>query len=64
MHRPDPASDRPAETTPTPTPDDDRGLGRGAVDRPMPDEDGPHDVPDEDVIEKTLPSTNGNKSNR
>lgn len=24
--------------------------------RPVPDEDGPHDVPDENVIEKTLPS--------
>ena len=24
---------------------------------PAPDEDGPHDVPDETVIEKTLPST-------
>jgi hypothetical protein len=24
---------------------------------PMPDEAGPHDVPDEDVIEKTLPTT-------
>jgi hypothetical protein len=23
---------------------------------PIPDEDGPHDVPDETVIEKTLPS--------
>lgn len=23
---------------------------------PVPDEDGPHDVPDENVIEKTLPS--------
>jgi hypothetical protein len=23
---------------------------------PKPDEDGPHDVPDEQVIEKTLPS--------
>jgi hypothetical protein len=23
---------------------------------PIPDEDGPHDVPDEQVIEKTLPS--------
>ena len=23
---------------------------------PIPDEDGPHDVPDEKVIEKTLPS--------
>jgi hypothetical protein len=25
--------------------------------RPIPDEDGPHDVPDEKVIEKTLPSS-------
>lgn len=24
---------------------------------PVPDEDGPHDVPDEQVIEKTMPST-------
>jgi len=24
---------------------------------PTPDEDGPHDVPDDQVIEKTLPST-------
>lgn len=24
---------------------------------PTPDEDGPHDVPDEQVIEKTLPTT-------
>lgn len=24
---------------------------------PTPDEDGPHDVPDEQVIEKTMPST-------
>ena len=24
---------------------------------PIPDEDGPHDVPDEKVIEKTLPTT-------
>jgi hypothetical protein len=23
---------------------------------PIPDEDGPHDVPDDEVIEKTLPS--------
>ena len=31
---------------------------RGAVDQfnPIPDEDGPHDVPDDKVIEKTLPS--------
>ena len=24
---------------------------------PTPDEDGPHDVPDDEVIEKTLPTT-------
>ena len=24
---------------------------------PIPDEDGPHDVPDDQVIERTLPST-------
>jgi hypothetical protein len=32
---------------------------KGAVDqiKPIPDEDGPHDVPDETVIEKTLPAT-------
>lgn len=31
----------------------------GAIDEqyPRPDEDGPHDVPDENVIEKTLPSS-------
>ena len=34
------------------TPDDLAG-GQGAA---TPDEDGPHDVPDEKVIEKTLPS--------
>jgi hypothetical protein len=30
----------------------------GAVDQvnPVPDEDGPHDVPDDKVIEKTLPT--------
>ena len=26
---------------------------------PMPDEDGPHDVPDDEVIEKTLPGKPG-----
>ncbi|HXD39813.1 MAG TPA: hypothetical protein VN649_04585 [Ramlibacter sp.] len=26
---------------------------------PIPDEDGPHDVPDEKVIEKTLPTAPG-----
>ena len=31
---------------------------RGATDQinPVPDQDGPHDVPDDKVIEKTLPS--------
>jgi hypothetical protein len=31
----------------------------GAIDEqlPQPDEDGPHDVPDENVIEKTLPTS-------
>ena len=44
---------------PTPThPDQDpkaseTGEGQPA---PIPDEDGPHDVPDDKVIEKTLPS--------
>ena len=33
----------------------DEGRSAGQ-DRPMPDEDGPHDVPDEMVIEKTLPT--------
>lgn len=30
-----------------------------AVPAPRPDEDGPHDVPDDMVIEKTLPSKPG-----
>ena len=30
-----------------------------AQERPMPDEDGPHDVPDETVIDKTLPAGAG-----
>jgi len=31
---------------------------KGAIDqlKPIPDEDGPHDVPDDKVIEKTLPT--------
>jgi hypothetical protein len=31
---------------------------KGAIDQvnPVPDEDGPHDVPDDKVIEKTLPA--------
>lgn len=41
-----------AATTPTPSIDDDDP--QAAQERPMPDEDGPHDVPDDKVIEKTL----------
>jgi hypothetical protein len=33
--------------------DDDRPEGQAP---PVPDEDGPHDVPDDAVIEKTLPA--------
>jgi hypothetical protein len=29
---------------------------------PVPDEDGPHDVPDEKVIEKTLPAAPGSST--
>lgn len=32
--------------------------------RPQPDEDGPHDVPDDDVIEKTLPAEPGRERAR
>lgn len=38
-----PAADEPSDGLPT----------------PKPDEDGPHDVPDDKVIEKTLPSKPG-----
>jgi hypothetical protein len=31
---------------------------------PTPDEDGPHDVPDEAVIEATLPATHGSTSSK
>ena len=41
-------------TTPTLTGDDDDP--QAAQDHPVPDEDGPHDVPDDTVIEKTLPT--------
>ena len=46
--------------SPTPKPagsadDADESLA-GQV-PPIPDEDGPHDVPDDKVIEKTLPTT-------
>jgi hypothetical protein len=47
----------PATTQPQgagPQSGDDRVEGQPA---PSPDEDGPHDVPDEKVIEKTLPAT-------
>ena len=35
--------------------DSDESLS-GQFPPPIPDEDGPHDVPDEKVIEKTLPA--------
>jgi hypothetical protein len=51
-----------AATTPrTPEPDDEP---QAAQERPMPDEDGPHDVPDETVIDKTLPASVGRDSDR
>jgi hypothetical protein len=37
---------------------------QAAQERPMPDEDGPHDVPDEAVIDKTLPAGSGRGSDR
>lgn len=45
-----PTENRPAADDETPESD----AGRVP---PIPDEDGPHDVPDEKVIEKTLPTT-------
>jgi hypothetical protein len=38
----------------------------GAIDqvKPIPDEDGPHDVPDDKVIEKTLPTAPIDDSDR
>ena len=51
-----------AATTPTtPDPDDEP---QAAQERPMPDEDGPHDVPDETVIDKTLPAGTGRDPDR
>jgi hypothetical protein len=44
---------RPADEQ-SPQSGDDRVEGQPA---PSPDEDGPHDVPDDKVIEKTLPSS-------
>lgn len=45
--------------TQNPRPDASSEEERGAVDQinPIPDEDGPHDVPDDKVIEKTLPAS-------
>ena len=43
----------------TPRTPDDEDDPRATQERPMPDEDGPHDVPDDTVIEKTLPSGSG-----
>lgn len=37
--------------------DDERAPGALDEQFPRPDEDGPHDVPDENVIEKTLPAS-------
>lgn len=44
-------------TTRIPPQDADRPDGAIDEQYPRPDEDGPHDVPDENVIEKTLPSS-------
>ena len=38
--------------------DSDESVGN-VFPPPTPDEDGPHDVPDDTVIEKTLPSSAG-----
>lgn len=51
-----------AATTPTLTGDDEDPQAR--QERPMPDEDGPHDVPDDTVIEKTLPTGHDSASPR
>ena len=51
----------PATNPTTPEPDDDP---QAAQERPMPDEDGPHDVPDETVIDKTLPAGTGRDPDR
>jgi hypothetical protein len=48
-----PATQQPKD--PGPQSDDDR-AGQPT---PTPDEDGPHDVPDDKVIEKTLPAGKG-----
>ena len=45
--------------TDKPRQDDSSEGEKGAIDQinPIPDEDGPHDVPDDTVIEKTLPAS-------
>ena len=47
-----PAADKPQQS-------DSSDDEKGAIDqiKPVPDEDGPHDVPDDKVIEKTLPAS-------
>lgn len=49
-------------TTPRNPVEDDEAPA--AQERPMPDEDGPHDVPDETVIDKTLPAGTGGDPDR
>lgn len=39
----------------------DQPVAQGQMPPPIPDEDGPHDVPDDTVIEKTLPEPNRGK---
>jgi hypothetical protein len=45
-------------STQKPQQSDDDSAEEGAIDQvnPVPNQDGPHDVPDSDVIEKTLPA--------
>ncbi|WP_167772791.1 hypothetical protein [Ramlibacter humi] len=40
---------------------DDEEAPRAQQPRPIPDEPGPHDVPDNEVIDKTLPTGGGDK---
>ena len=51
------ATQNPQETD---SPEADAGRIDGEF-PPMPDEDGPHDVPDDEVIEKTLPASEPDK---
>ena len=44
-------------TPQNPTGSDDSRESLDGQPPPVPDEDGPHDVPDDTVIEKTLPPT-------